>query len=106
MYCIALPAWQRRTLLHAAVALALPPAGVAQTAEVQSHQSRHDTRARFRRGKPAGIDAARNPDVRLRYRAIKQWVASVGIDNLGNATYWAFHPYPQRTFMAELRYDH
>jgi iron complex outermembrane recepter protein len=45
-------------------------------------------------------------DVRLRYRASKKWVASAGIDNLGNATYWAFHPYPQRTFMAELRYDH
>ena len=45
-------------------------------------------------------------DVRLRYRANRQWIASVGIDNLGNSTYWAFHPYPQRTFLAELRYDH
>ncbi len=45
-------------------------------------------------------------DVRLRYRVNRQWVASVGIDNLGNSTYWAFHPYPQRTFLAELRYDH
>ena len=45
-------------------------------------------------------------DVRLRYRANRQWVASVGIDNLGNSTYWAFHPYPQRTLLAELRYDH
>jgi iron complex outermembrane receptor protein len=45
-------------------------------------------------------------DVRLRYRANRQWIASVGIDNLGNSTYWAFHPYPQRTLLAELRYDH
>jgi iron complex outermembrane recepter protein len=45
-------------------------------------------------------------DVRLRYRANKQWVVSVGIDNLGNAGYWAFHPYPQCTFSLELRYDH
>ena len=45
-------------------------------------------------------------DLRLRYRASKQWVASIGIDNLGTTTYWAFHPYPQRTFVAELRYDH
>ena len=45
-------------------------------------------------------------DVRLRFRANRQWIASVGIDNLGNSTYWAFHPYPQRTFLAELRYDH
>lgn len=45
-------------------------------------------------------------DVRLRYRADKNWVASIGVDNLGNARYWAFHPYPQRTLLAELRYDH
>ncbi len=45
-------------------------------------------------------------DVRLRYRANKQWVLSAGVDNLGNAGYWAFHPYPQRTFSLEARYDH
>jgi iron complex outermembrane receptor protein len=45
-------------------------------------------------------------DVRLRHRANKHWIASIGVDNLGNSEYWAFHPYPQRTFMAELRYDH
>ena len=44
-------------------------------------------------------------DVRLRYRADRHWVASFGVDNLGNQSYWAFHPYPQRTFMAELRHD-
>ena len=27
-------------------------------------------------------------------------------NNLGNAGYWAFHPYPQRTFSLEVRYDH
>lgn len=41
-------------------------------------------------------------DVRVQYRLNKQWKASVGIDNLGNTTYWAFHPYPQRTMHAEL----
>jgi iron complex outermembrane receptor protein len=45
-------------------------------------------------------------DVRVQYRIARQWTASVGIDNLGNQTYWAFHPYPQRTFSAELRYDY
>ncbi len=44
-------------------------------------------------------------DVRLQYRFDSQWRASVGIDNLGNRTYWAFHPYPQRTVHAELRWD-
>lgn len=44
-------------------------------------------------------------DVRVRYRVNRNWSASVGIDNLGNAKYWAFHPYPQRTVLAELRWD-
>ncbi len=44
-------------------------------------------------------------DLRLRYRANRHWVASIGVDNLGNQSYWAFHPYPQRTFIAELRHD-
>lgn len=45
-------------------------------------------------------------DVRLQLRIDRQWRASFGIDNLNNEKYWAFHPYPQRTFHAELRYDH
>ncbi|WLI90489.1 TonB-dependent receptor [Massilia sp. R2A-15] len=44
-------------------------------------------------------------DVRVRYRMNRNWSASVGIDNLGNAKYWAFHPYPQRTLIAEVRWD-
>jgi Outer membrane receptor proteins, mostly Fe transport len=44
-------------------------------------------------------------DVRARYKFSKQWSASAGIDNLNNAKYWAFHPYPQRTFQAEIKYD-
>jgi iron complex outermembrane receptor protein len=45
-------------------------------------------------------------DVRLRYRFDRQWSAAVGIDNLGNTKYWAFHPYPQRTVLAEVRWDY
>jgi iron complex outermembrane receptor protein len=44
-------------------------------------------------------------DVRVHYKVNKQWTAAVGIDNLNNYTYWNFHPYPQRTFMAELKAD-
>ena len=44
-------------------------------------------------------------DVRLRYQSAQQWTAALGIDNLNNATYWAFHPYPQRTVVAELKFD-
>ena len=44
-------------------------------------------------------------DARVRYRFDRRWNASVGIDNFNNKTYWAFHPYPQRTFLAEVGYD-
>jgi iron complex outermembrane recepter protein len=44
-------------------------------------------------------------DVRVHYRANKKWTAAFGIDNLNNYQYWNFHPYPQRTFVAELKYD-
>ena len=44
-------------------------------------------------------------DARVRYRLDPHWAGSVGIDNLNNEKYWAFHPYPQRTYLAELGYD-
>jgi iron complex outermembrane receptor protein len=44
-------------------------------------------------------------DLRVRYRFNRQWSAAAGIDNLNNAQYWNFHPYPQRTYSAELRFD-
>lgn len=44
-------------------------------------------------------------DVRLRYRFNRQWTASVGIDNLNNEKYWAFHPYAQRAVSADLKFD-
>lgn len=44
-------------------------------------------------------------DARVQYRFDRNWRASVGIDNLGNREYWAFHPYPKRTLHAELRWN-
>jgi iron complex outermembrane receptor protein len=44
-------------------------------------------------------------DARLRWQVDKQWSAAVGEDNLGDRTYWNFHPYPQRTWVAELKFD-
>jgi iron complex outermembrane recepter protein len=41
-------------------------------------------------------------DLRLRYQISQHWRAAAGIDNLGNQQYWNFHPYPQRTYSAEL----
>jgi iron complex outermembrane recepter protein len=44
-------------------------------------------------------------DTRLRYQFDKTTSMAFGIDNLNNYTYWNFHPYPQRTYHAELRVD-
>jgi iron complex outermembrane receptor protein len=44
-------------------------------------------------------------DLRATYRFNAQWSVAIGIDNLNNDKYWNFHPYPQRTWLAELKYD-
>jgi iron complex outermembrane receptor protein len=44
-------------------------------------------------------------DLRVTYKLDKRWTAAVGIDNLNNYKYWNFHPYPQRTWVAELKFD-
>lgn len=44
-------------------------------------------------------------DLRLRVRIDRHWSAAVGIDNLNDYPYWNFHPYPQRTGIAELKFD-
>jgi iron complex outermembrane receptor protein len=44
-------------------------------------------------------------DLRLRCRLNRQWTAAFGIDNLNDYQYWNFHPYPQRSYSAELKYD-
>ena len=44
-------------------------------------------------------------DLRAQLRLSPSWLISAGIDNLNNYRYWAFHPYPQRTYHAELRFD-
>ena len=40
-------------------------------------------------------------DLRARYET-QRWTASLGVDNLGNEEYWAFHPYTRRMLFAEL----
>ncbi|MBP3985214.1 TonB-dependent receptor [Pseudoxanthomonas helianthi] len=45
-------------------------------------------------------------DARVRYRHDAHWSGALGVDNLANRTYWNFHPYNQRTWSAELRYDY
>lgn len=45
-------------------------------------------------------------DARVRYSHDSHWSGAVGVDNLTNRTYWNFHPYAQRTWIAELKYDY
>jgi iron complex outermembrane receptor protein len=52
-----------------------------------------------------GASSYLTADLRVRYQVDKNWSAAFGIDNLNNAKYWNFHPYPQRTYSAELKYD-
>ncbi len=42
-------------------------------------------------------------DARLRYQIHKQVSAAIGIENLTNEKYFLFHPFPQRTVLAEIR---
>jgi len=41
----------------------------------------------------------------MQWQINRQWTLAGGIDNLNNYQYWNFHPYPQRTFHAELKFD-
>jgi iron complex outermembrane recepter protein len=52
-----------------------------------------------------GVSPYFTTDLRLRYRFNRQWSGAVGIDNLNNDRYWNFHPYPQRSYSAELKFD-
>jgi iron complex outermembrane receptor protein len=45
-------------------------------------------------------------DAKARYQIDKNWLASAGIDNILNRTYWMYHPFPQRTFIATLKYNY
>jgi iron complex outermembrane receptor protein len=43
-------------------------------------------------------------DTRLTWDIDERWQASLGVDNLGDDKAWVFHPYPQRTAVAELKW--
>ncbi|WP_028311325.1 TonB-dependent receptor [Derxia gummosa] len=52
-----------------------------------------------------GVSRYATVDLRAVYRVNRQWTAAVGIDNVNNDKYWNFHPYPQRSYVAELKFD-
>lgn len=43
-------------------------------------------------------------DARAHYKFDQHWDGALGIDNLNNNKYWLYHPFPQRTFVASLRW--
>jgi iron complex outermembrane receptor protein len=42
-------------------------------------------------------------DTRIQYALTDKIIAAIGIDNLGNEKYFEFHPFPMRSYVAELR---
>lgn len=44
-------------------------------------------------------------DARVHCQFDKHWSGALGVDNLNNRQYFLYHPFPQRTFYAELKYD-
>jgi iron complex outermembrane receptor protein len=44
-------------------------------------------------------------DAHARYQVTPHLVAGLGVDNLGGRSYFLFHPFPQRTFIADLKYS-
>ena len=43
-------------------------------------------------------------DIRVKWDVDDHWTAAIGVENLGDADYFLFHPFPQRTATAELEY--
>ena len=52
-----------------------------------------------------GVSRYFTTDARLRVQLTRQWSAAFGIDNANDDRYWNFHPYPQRSYSAELKFD-
>lgn len=45
-------------------------------------------------------------DLHAKYQFTKQISASAGIDNVNNQEVWLYHPFPSRTYFAELKYNY
>lgn len=51
-----------------------------------------------------GVDDFVVVDAKFSYRFTDNWQASLGVDNLTDELYHVYHPYPMRTYFAELKY--
>ncbi|HEY8880803.1 MAG TPA: TonB-dependent receptor, partial [Roseateles sp.] len=52
-----------------------------------------------------GVSRYATADLRVLWKIDRRWSAAFGVDNLNNDKYWNFHPYPQRSYSAELKFD-
>jgi iron complex outermembrane receptor protein len=52
-----------------------------------------------------GVSKFFTVDLRATWQATKTTSLAFGIDNVNNYRYWNFHPYPQRSYVAELKVD-
>lgn len=52
-----------------------------------------------------GVSKFFTVDLRARYQVSRNLTAAFGIDNVNNYKFWNFHPYAQRSYMAELKVD-
>jgi iron complex outermembrane recepter protein len=53
-----------------------------------------------------GITSYVVADLIAKYKITRQWTAIGGINNVNNDKYWIFHPFPQRTFFAQLKFNY
>jgi outer membrane cobalamin receptor len=53
-----------------------------------------------------GITSYVVADLIAKYKITRQWTAMGGINNVNNDKYWIFHPFPQRTFFAQLKFNY
>ena len=44
-------------------------------------------------------------DARATYKFDKYWTFAAGINNIGNYHQYDYHPFEQRTFFAEIKFD-
>lgn len=53
-----------------------------------------------------GFDGFLVADARVNYRVTRQWGVAAGVNNINNRDYYLFHPFEQRTYFAELKFDY
>ncbi len=51
-----------------------------------------------------GFEGFMTWDARITYALDEHWSGAVSLENLADADYFLFHPFPQRTVGAELQY--